>query len=699
MDRAFFSILQTVPTGDAERRRGWHRRWLWRTVLLLMVLVAVAPALVVELAARVSAYPDDGVRSPSPSTVVLDRTGQVLASYTADDGRWYLPTIDHGRWLPLAVEAVEDARFRSHAGVDWFAAYAAIGQNLMAGRVVRGSSTITMQVERLRHARPRTLVAKVVEAVRARQIERTQDKDAILAEWLERASFGGNVVGAGAASWRWFGVPPASLSLAQAALIAGLPQNPERLRPDRHPEQARERRDHVLRRLQAVGAIGAEQLAQALSEPVVLASRPLTSVDGIGAVPVLADLAKRRSGVLGTTLDLATQRSAAALAGERLERLAGSGIDAAAVAVLDVQNGDWLALVSLGGQQWIDHTAVARSSGSALKPFIYAGAFARGIATPSSLLADDPAAWRGWTPANFDRTWRGRCSAAEALRDSRNLPAMHLLEALGVARAAGIMEAFGLERLASQSARSGLTLAIGGAEVDARGLATAYAGLARDGRCVLPRLLAGPSAPSTPSPDGAEILPPTACRQVLACLNDRERTRVQCPTAVALEPAWKTGTSSGQRDAWCVALTPRRCVVVWFGVTRGPGSPALVGAELAAPVALAVLAACDPGGATWPPVDMGSATAVATNVVSAPLVITSPTAGSEILRIDGSTKQRLALTCGGGGSGQRWWFIDGAPLACVAAGEPAWWTPTAGRHALRVVDQQGQAAHVEVLVR
>ena len=122
-------------------------------ITALVALAVVAPPLVVELAARVSAYPDDRLRHPQPSTVVLDRDGHALASYTADDGRWYLPLEQgaHGRWLPLAVEAVEDARFRSHAGVDWFAAYAAVGQNAMAGRVVRGSSTITMQVERLRY--------------------------------------------------------------------------------------------------------------------------------------------------------------------------------------------------------------------------------------------------------------------------------------------------------------------------------------------------------------------------------------------------------------------------------------------------------------------------------------------------------------------------------------------------------------------
>ena len=666
--------------------------------VVLIVLGVVGPPLVVDFAARVSDYPHDGLRLPPPSSVVLDRDGHALASYTADDGRWYLPVekVSHGRWLPLAVEAVEDARFRSHAGVDWFAAYAAVGQNLMAGRVVRGSSTITMQVERLRHPRPRTFAAKVVEAIRARQIEQTQDKDDILGEWLERASFGGNIVGVGAASWRWFGVPPASLSLAQAALVAGLPQNPERLRPDRHPDRARERRDHVLRRLHEVGSIDARHLAEALAEPLALALRTPSPAENLAAVPVLADAAAGRSGVLSTTLDLTTQRSAAALLRERLRDLNGSGSDAGAVAVLDVSTGDWLALVSLGGQPWIDHTTALRSSGSALKPFIYAGAFARGIVTPASQVADDPAAWSGWSPTNYDRSWRGRCSAAEALRDSRNLPAMQLLERQGVARNAGLMEAFGLARLGQQATRSGLTLAIGGAEVTARDLAVAYAGLARDGRRVWPRLF------TTVSPrDGVEVLPALACRQTLACLVDRQRTRAACPAVVDLEPAWKTGTSSGHRDAWCVALTPRRCVVVWLGTTRGPGSPALVGAEAAAPVALAILAACDPGGAPWPPVEMGAATPVVASMLATPLVITWPLTGSEILRDPSvpSAQQRLALTCRGGGNGPRWWFINGAPLPSVAAGEPARWAAASGRHQVRVVDQHGHSAQVEVVVR
>ena len=663
----------------------------------MATLVLVGPPLAFEGAARLLPYPVAGQVRVQPSTMVLDRAGRPLAAFTAADGRWCLPVPagDHGRWLPLAVEAVEDARFRSHGGVDWLAVAGALAQDAAAGRVVRGASTITMQVQRLRQPSLRSFRAKLVEALRARQIELRQDKDSILVEWLERASFGGNVVGAGAAAWRWFGIPPASLSLSQAALLAGLPQNPERLRPDRHGDRACERRNHVLRRMHIVGAIDAQQLAQALAEPLVLAARDLPLAEELSAAPVLADLAVSHSGVLATTLDLPTQRSAATLLRTHLTSLAGSGVDAGAVAVLGLDDGGWQALVSSGGPGWLDLTTAERSSGSTLKPFIYAGAFARGVVTPASQVEDDPAGWRGWSPVNYDRAWRGRCSAAEALRDSRNLPAVRLLEQQGLARCAGIMEGFGLAGLATQAERSGLALAIGGAEVDVRHLATAFAGLAT-GRRVLPHLLIGKDSEA-----GAEVLAPSACLQALRCLVDRERTMAVCPAAAALEPAWKTGTSSGHRDAWCVALTPRRCVVVWLGTTKGPGSPALVGAEVAAPLALSLLAACDPGGDPWPSVEMGAATPVRTAVLVSPLVITHPPTGIEVLHDPdaGASPRRLSLECRGGGTGQRWWFVDGAPLITVAAGYTAWWTPTAGSHDLRVVDEQGHSAVAGVVVR
>ncbi len=685
-------IASSPPPEAVRRGLSWRAR-----LLLGMLLVALPPASF-EAAARLLSYPDGERPLPSSSVAVHDRDGHRLAAFTSAEGRWCLPCRpeDHGRWLPLAVEAIEDERFRRHGGVDWMAAAGALWQDLRAARIVRGASTITMQLQRLRHPHARTLWGKLGEALRARQIELRQDKDAILAEWLERASFGGNVVGAGAAAWHWFGVPPAALSLAQAALLAGLPQNPERLRPDRHLLQATARRDQVLGRLQLLGVIDARELSAALAEPVALAADEAVAPDCIGVLPVLSDLTHGRSGVLTTTLDIAIQRTASALVRTHLGMLAGSGADAAAAAVLDLEDGSWRALACAGGPSWLDLTSCRRSPGSTLKPFIYAGAFAFGIATPATLVADDPTGWSGWAPLDYDHAWRGRCSAAEALCESRNLPAMHLLEQLGVARCAGIMEALCLGGMATAAGHAGLALAIGGAEADLRSLATAYGGLGAGGRRLRPLLLGAGAAVS-----GDAALPERACWAALHCLDDAERTRAACPEAAALRPAWKTGTSSGHRDAWCVALTPRRCVAVWLGSTRGPGSPALVGAEAAAPLALALIAACDPGGPSWPAVDGGSPSPLRSPLLPATLVITSPPAGAEIISDPDAApgRGRIALECRGGGTGPRWWLIDGTPLPAAAAGATAWWTPISGSHELRVVDQAGHAAAVQLVVR
>jgi penicillin-binding protein 1C len=677
----------------------WWRRH-WRALTLVAFLMFAGPPAVFEGAARWLPYPTNGQQAKYLSTVVRDRNGRPLAAFTALDGSWCLPNSaeGYGRWLPMAVEAVEDARFRVHSGVDWLAVGAALAQDLVAGRVVRGASTITMQVQRLRQPQPRTLKAKMSEALRARQIELTQNKDQILAEWLERAPFGGNVVGATAAAWRWFGISPASLSLAQAALIAGLPQNPERLRPDRHAAEALVRRDHVLRRMAAVGVIDTQQLTLALQEPLLRALGQLPQADDMGALAVLSDLAADRTGLVNTTLDAVVQRTAAAQLRGGFERLVGSGIDGAALGVLDLTDGSWLALVSIGGPGWQDLTRAERSTGSTLKPFIYASAFAGGIATPSTVVEDDPAGWIGWAPMNYDRAWRGRCSAAEALRDSRNLPAMRLLEQVGVARCAGNMAALGLTGVEAAAQRAGLAMGIGGVEANLRNLATAYAGLASGGKPVNTHLLI--KAPS-PLVSSTAVLPSTACWQALRALIDNDRTTAVCSAATRFEPAWKTGTSSGHRDAWCVALTPRRCVVVWLGTTRGAGVPALIGGEAAAPIALGVLAAIDPGGASWPVVDMGTATPLIAHLLAAPLVITHPPTGSEVLSDPDApaASRRLSLECRGGAAGQRWWFVDGTPIGAVAAGETAWWVPTVGAHEVRVVDRSGQAAVTELVVR
>ena len=211
----------------------------------------------------------------------------------------------------------------------------------------RGGSTITMQLQRLRSA------ANYLEQSRSgtprTQLERTQTKRQILVEYANRAPFGGNLVGAGAASWRYFGRPCSQLSLGEAALLAGLPQSPNRLRPDRHPAASLVRRNHVLERMLAMGLIDAKQFHETCA-PITAVWRPLPQKREMplpaadGAMPTLSWLSKHHAGTtLRSTIDAAIQMQVAAMPREHLAHLEGSRVTASAVIVLDTQTAGVLA--------------------------------------------------------------------------------------------------------------------------------------------------------------------------------------------------------------------------------------------------------------------------------------------------------------------------------------------------------------------
>ncbi|HXE55207.1 MAG TPA: penicillin-binding protein 1C, partial [Tepidisphaeraceae bacterium] len=569
-------------------------------------------------------YPTGIAQLPADSIRIEDRNGVNLAAFAADDGQWrFRLTEDQiSPHLLEAIVAVEDSRFDAHHGVDWRSVAAATWEDLIHFGARRGASTLTMQLQRLRDPHPRTLINKVEQAIRAEQIERRSTKKQILVEYVNRAPFGGNLIGAGAASWRYFDRDCRQLSLGQAALLAGLPQSPNRLRPDRFPLRAKARRDHVLDRMLTCGFITERQRAEAAAEPIDAAWHALPQDRGPddlppadGALPTLAGVARQdKSAVIRSTLDSRIQRQAALAARNRLRSLLPSDVSAAAVVVLDTHSGQELAAVSLNGSDstQLDLTERSRSTGSTLKPFIYAAAFDAGIYGPQSILSDSPAAWPGYEPNDFDRTFRGKLTAAEALAESRNIPAMIVLSKVGVQPGIGVMDALGLHGLARHPGRYGLSLAIGGAEASPRELAQAYATLGRGG-------------------GASHCLRPAACWQMLNALADTNRTTAVCPEAAASHVAWKTGTSSGKRDAWCAAVTRRYTVVVWLGNAQGEGSAVLVGQEAAAPLALQLIALLDPADDAWPNVTSGAPnTLIAGRTESTGLVIVRPGQGERL---------------------------------------------------------------------
>ena len=690
----------------------------------LLAIVIAPPALAVlafQAAVEFWPYPAGVERMPPSSTCLNDRTGRPLAAYASADGQWCQPlrADQISPHLLAAIVAVEDDRFYAHGGVDWRAAAAAAWQDVTSLSFHRGASTIDMQVQRLRQptAARRSPVAKLAQAVRACQIDRRQSKRDTLVEYLNRAPFGGNLTGAGAASWRYFGRPCSALSLGQAALLAGLPQGPNRLRPDRHPAAAVARRNHVLDRMVACGAISPGQRRQAAAEPVDASwhALPQDATD-VGLRPTLAGLADQAAGrTVATTLDLTVQQRAAGPVDDAVRSLAASHVTAAAAVVLDTPSGECLATVSRSATAAdVDLARRPRSSGSTLKPFVYAAAFDAGACSPATVLDDAPAAWAGYAPGDYDRRFDGPEPAAVALARSRNVPALVVLSRVGVGRAVGVMAAAGLATVGRTPDRYGLSLAVGGAEVTPLELAAAYATLGRGGTArPATTLLAddragrGPYGPgfrftfrTVVGPAGRPALRWSSCLQALQCLADPDRTRGVWPAAVPLGAAWKTGTSSGHRDAWCAAVTPRRAVVVWLGNADGTGSDALVGQDAAAPVALRILSAVDPGGPGFapPPGFLTGATDAVVPPVP-PIALVSPADRQVIVR-DRSTAadgQRVPLRARADGA--VWWFVDGSAVGSSATAGPVWWQPASGEHDLRVVDAAGHSATAHVSVR
>jgi penicillin-binding protein 1C len=559
------------------------------------------------------------------SAVVEARDGTLLSARIASDGQWrFPPAADVPYKFRRALVVYEDKRFEGHVGVDPLAVARATRLNLRRGRVVSGGSTLTMQLARLARgdaARSmdrglpgkgleRTLRAKLIETALALRLESAYDKDELLALYAGNAPFGGNVVGLEAAAWRYFGRDPATLSWAEAATLAVLPNNPALVHLKRNRARLAAKRDALLRRLHAAGDLDAESLDLALSEP--LAAEPHDLPD---LAPHLLDTLRAqnpREHRFVTTLDARLQAEATALVREHSANLARQNVHNAAAIVVDNQTFEVLAYVGNSGKgdrsifpenrsvpfsdiprgHAVDIIRRPRSTGSILKPMLYAAMLQDGLLTPRMLLPDVPTHYDGFSPENFDRQYRGAVRADEALAHSLNVPAVRMLKTYGVARFGNLLRDAGMRTLTRPSDDYGLTLVLGGAEGNLWDISGMYASLADLAR----------AGPAERSPRFHELT-------VLAGSPARERGPIAIDTGAAwltLETllevprpgeegnwrsfassrriAWKTGTSWGLRDGWAVGNTSRHTIGVWVGNASGEGRPGLTGSTMAAPL-------------------------------------------------------------------------------------------------------------------
>jgi penicillin-binding protein 1C len=618
-------------------------------------------------------------RTGSWGTEIRDRSGALLGLAPAPGGVWRFAT-EPAAVSPLLTQllvAVEDRRFAREPGIDPRAILRAAWQWARAGHVVSGGSTLTMQVAKLLDPRPRSLPAKALEAARAVDLWTRLPPDRILGLWLSLAPFGGNLVGVEAASWAYFGKPPGALDAAEAALLVALPRRPEALRPDRHPAAARRVRDRILRAAEQRGLLTAADLATALAEPVPVRREPMPLV----APQLLA--AVHHPPILATTLDAGTQAALAALARNTLAGLPPHVALAVMIADLPsrrlraVWAGDWGDGARAGA---VDLTRALRSPGSALKPFLYGLAFSDGLAGPDTLLADGPENFGGYTPEDFTDRFAGSVTAAEALQQSLNLPAVGLLARYGALRFAAALAAVGEPLRLPPGAEPSLPIILGGGGQTLRGMMALYGGLATDGRVAPITVEPGPSAAGVP------LLTPESARTVAAIL-----TRPLPGGGPAEGIAWKTGTSWGDRDNWALGFDRAHVVGVWVGRPDGTAMDGGSAADRALPVLAAVFGLLPPAPRAAPLTAAPLSLRVAPELD--PLRLLFPPEGAVIVGTGPLDFRAM------GGTRPLSFLVDGAPIPSLPPLRDTEWTPPGpGFYRVTVLDAGGAAVHAAIRV-
>lgn len=554
---------------------------------------------------------------PSPlfstpySTVVTGRDGRLLGMTVAADGQYRVPgqALLSSKYI-VALLCFEDKRFLSHAGVDPLALLRAAWLNVKRGKVVSGGSTLTMQVIRLSRSNPpRTLPEKLLEMLLALRLEQGHSKLEILHLYANHAPFGGNIVGLQAAAVKYFNRDPASLSWSEAALLAVLPNAPALIFPGKNVALLKAKRDRLLRALHDEGYLDAEDLYLAVAEPLPGQLRQPPCI-----VPhVLARAYLQRPGRLTPTyIDARLQEQVNAIVKRHVDVLRHNHIYNAAVLVAHVPTGEVRAYVANspksredGGHQ-VDMIAARRSSGSILKPALYALAQQSGQLLPRTLLSDIPSRFGAYLPANFNKEFQGVVPADRALSSSLNVPFVRLLQEYGVERFLDNLRRMGVTTLDKSAGHYGLSLILGGAECTLWDVSNLYAGLVslarhyreRDGLQTADEFrrlrLWGDERPDTAmiAPGGLPVDAPAAWL-TLKALEEVERPDLESGWkrfASSANLYWKTGTSFGFRDAWAVGVNAEYVIGVWVGNADGEGRPGLVGVRAAAPVLFEVAA-------------------------------------------------------------------------------------------------------------
>ncbi|MDR0363737.1 MAG: penicillin-binding protein 1C [Bacteroidales bacterium] len=532
------------------------------------------------------------------SLLITDINGDPIHAFLNKDDKWKMECSyeELPQDVVRAIIHKEDKYFYWHFGVNPIAIIRAIFQNITSGNIKSGASTITMQVARLIEPRPRTLKSKLIEACRAIQLEMRYSKKEILAIYLNHVPYGGNIEGVKAASLLYFGKMPVAMSLSQIAVLASIPNDPNGLCPGVNDLALYQKRNQLLQRFKKDKLFSDNAIEDALNEPL-LASRRAAPANA----KHFAWFLKQKypdSSLLSSSLDLAKQSWLEKKIAQYAPTIRRKGAEN--ISVLIIRNGDrsvvaWQGSVDFQETKYngqVDGVRAVRSPGSTLKPLIFGMAYDQGLITPKTRMLDVAVSYRGYAPKNYDGKYRGGVSAEEALALSLNVPAVNLLQELGVKAMTDKLTTCEFRSVAKKSQVLGLSLALGGCGCTLYELTGLYGVFANYGNYQPISLLQ-----NAEKQQNDVILSSAAAYVVTESLTKLRRPDL--PNGWEYfsnipKVAWKTGTSYGRRDAWAIGYNPDYTIGIWVGNFAGNTVSELNGAEFAVPLLFELFSSIDP---------------------------------------------------------------------------------------------------------
>ena len=573
----------------------WQRLLLG--FLLLSVVVRFIPSLVPIRAADIA--------QDQLAVEFSDRHGLRLGTILTRD-QDHTAVVSLEQVSPSFIQAIlsaEDQRFYRHGPLDLRAVGRSLLEAAQAREIVSGASTITMQLARMLEPAPRTFAHKASEVWLSWRLAAGMSKDEILAAYINRLPMGSNIYGVEAAAQVYFGIPAEELNLAQASLLAALPNDPVDLDPYLHWQALKQRQGYVLSRMVADGTLNLQQVQRVAREQVDLQSRS----PGIQAAPhflfwLAEQLPDAHPAKLQTTLDLPLQNFVEAQVQQIVQSLTTKQVNQAAALVIANKTGEVLAYV--GSPDYFAQTAqgsndgvqALRQPGSTLKPFLYQLALETDTIKPNSILADVPTRYpipgaKVYSPVDYSEKFHGPVRVRAALANSLNIPAVKVLEKVGVPTFLEQLRDLGFVHLSESADYYGLGLALGSGEVSLWELARAYLTLARDGDAIdLSAFKAGALIlADTGEQLAMQPLPSAPTWNLIRDMLSDPYARslsfgVESVLNLPFPAAVKTGTSSDFRDTWTVGFSPDYTVATWAGNFSGEPMRQISGVTGAAPL-------------------------------------------------------------------------------------------------------------------